>query len=480
MEIRSMMMEEKEYSEMNAGKGADGSFADVYSDIGAEISSAIASAYSPELFTGDPFAEIKRLHAKNLQLQEYVDRIFGISSAIIYILDANGRFIFVNRAVEEILNFSTEEMIGKHFSFILPPEEYERVSREVVLPRIAGLVTGADMAPKLFDERRRWMRRTRNMEVRLMTRRHGDFRIMVGDVTGIVDVEGAYCIHDGTDTPQPGGKREVFLGSQGVIFDITKYKRAELERLELQKRLFQIQKMDAVGKLSGRVAHDLNNKLGSIIGTVEVIKQCVGAATDDERLSAYLDTILTASKHAAELSRKLSDFSRRGESPFEKLDMHKLLGGVMSFVESIASGNVSVHKILLAKQATVTGSETMLQNAMLNLVVNAFEAMRHGGGVLTIETSDVTVDAPRTLAFNSSLKPGSYLLVSVEDTGEGMSDEVKKRLFEPFFTTNNEIGVGLGLVSFRECIRNHGGVIDLRSEIGNGSRFDIYFPHRAE
>jgi PAS domain S-box-containing protein len=443
---------------------------DIGDDTGAEGTAGL-------LFTGDPFAEMERLRVKNLQLQEYLDRIFGISSAIIYILDANGHFIFVNRAVEEILNFSTEEMIGKHFSFILPPEEYERVSREVVLPRIAGLVTGTELAPKLFDERRRGARRTRNMEVRLMTRRSGDFRIMAGDVTGIVDVEGAYCIPEGGEAPQSRDNREVFLGSQGVIFDITKYKRTELERLELQKRLFQIQKMDAIGKLSGRVAHDLNNKLGSIIGTVEVIKQCMGTAAGDMRLPVYLDTILAASKHAAELSGKLSNFSRRGESSFEELDFHRVIGGVMSFVESVASGNISVHKILLAKRPTVIGSETMLQNALLNLVVNAFEAMRHGGGVLTIETSDVTVETPRQLALHSSLKPGSYLLVSVEDTGEGMSDEVRKRLFEPFFTTNSEKGVGLGLVSVRECVRNHGGLIDLHSEIGNGSRFDIYLPH---
>jgi PAS domain S-box-containing protein len=468
-------MEEDDFFGANADGDIERDIADIVSGVG-DISSAVASVYSSESFAGDPFAEIERLRVKNLQLQEYVDRIFGISSAIIYILDANGRFIFVNRAVEEILNFSTEEIIGKHFSFILPPEEYERVSREVVLPRIAGLATGPETAPKLFDERRRGARRTRNLEVRLMTRRPGDFRTMAGDVTGIVDVEGAYSIQESSDIH---GKREVFLGSQGVIFDITKYKRAELERLELQKRLFQIQKMDAVGKLSGRVAHDLNNKLGSIIGTVEVIKQCLDTGSGDANLSAYLDTILAASKHAADLSRKLSDLSRRGESPAEVLDFHKLISGVMSFVESMASGNISVHKILLAKRATIVGSETMLQNAMLNLIVNSFEAMRRGGGVLKIETSDVTVDAPRTLALNSSLKPGSYLLVSVEDTGEGMSDEVKKRLFEPFFTTNDG-GVGLGLVSFRECIRHHGGVIDLYSEIGSGSRFDVYFPHRTE
>jgi signal transduction histidine kinase len=99
--------------------------------------------------------------------------------------------------------------------------------------------------------------------------------------------------------------------------------------------------------------------------------------------------------------------------------------------------------------------------------------------VLTIETSDVTVETPKAIAFGLTLKPGSYLLVSVEDTGEGMSEEVKKRLFEPFFTTDNEKGLGLGLVSVRECIRNHNAVMDLQSEVGNGARFDIYFPHHG-
>jgi PAS domain S-box-containing protein len=419
------------------------------------------------------FDEIRRLSAKNDYLQECLDRIFGINSAIIYILDANGRFIFVNRAVEELLNFSTEELIGKHFSFILPPEEYERVSREVVLPRIAGRAIGIDGPPKFFDERRRGSRRTRNLEVRLMTRRSEDFRVAAGSVTGIVEVEGAYCLADESDVA--AGKKETFLGSQGIIFDITKYKKAEVERLELHKRLFQIQKMDAVGKLSGRVAHDLNNKLGSIIGTVEIIKQEIGVAVP-QTMTMYLDTILSASIHAAELSNRLSALSRKGESPFEKLNFHDLIKDVMDFVGSIANSNISVHKILLAKCPVITGSETMLLNSMLNLIVNAFEAMKNGGGVLTIETSDITVETPTKTSFNTTLNIGEYLLVSVQDTGVGMNDEVKKRLFEPFFTTDSEKGLGLGLASIRECIRSHGGTISMKSDVGKGSKFDIYFP----
>ncbi|MDR2579182.1 MAG: PAS domain S-box protein [Chitinispirillales bacterium] len=418
------------------------------------------------------FSEMRRLTAENSHLQEYLDRIAGITSAIIYILDANGRFIFVNRGVEDILNFSPEELIGKHFSFILPPEEYERVSREAVLPRIAGRVIGSDSAPKLFDERRRGPRRTRNMEVRLMMRCPDDYRVMAGSITGVVEVEGAYSLGENMAS---GGSKETFLGSQGVIFDITKYKEAELDRLDLHKRLFQIQKTDAIGKLSGKIAHDLNNKLGSIIGTAEIMKQCLHT-TDPQTLSMYIDTILSASKHAADLSNRLSEFSRKGESPFERLDFHNLLDRVMEYAETIGNGNVSIHKILLSKQPIIIGSETILQNAMLNLVMNAFEAMNGNGGALTIETNDVTIKTPTKTVFLSLLVPGDYLLVSVGDTGVGMDDEVKKRLFEPFFTTHSEKGFGLGLVSIRECIRNHGGIINMESDVGKGSRFDIYFP----
>jgi len=288
--------------------------------------------------------EVYRLREEKRRLQDYLDRIFGISSAIVYILDANGHFTFVNRAVEDILNFSTEELIGKHFSFILPPEEYERVSREAVLPRIAGQATGTADAPKLFNERRTGARRTRNMEVRLMTRRPNDYRVMIGDVTGIVEVEGAYTLKD---TPAADTEKGVFLGSQGVIFDITKYKQAESERLELHKRLFQIQKNDAIGKLAGKVAHDINNKLGSIIGTAEVLRQEIERPDGNRRIMlACMDTLLLASKHAAEISDRLTKYSRRGESAFVLLNFHDLLSGVMDFAKSIASGNISVHKIL--------------------------------------------------------------------------------------------------------------------------------------
>ncbi|MFP4014484.1 MAG: two-component system sensor histidine kinase NtrB [Chitinispirillaceae bacterium] len=415
--------------------------------------------------------KLRQLHDKTDRLQEHLDRIGDISSAIIYVLDQEGCFTFVNRAVEEILKFSPDELIGRHFSTIMTREEFERVSRNTVLPRIAGQVTGISNAPKLFDERRTGNRRTKNMEIKLLTKKSDDVRILIGDVAGIVEVEGAY----GGRKKCMNSKSETFLGSQGVIFDITKYKKAERERLELQRRLFEVQKMDAIGKLAGKVAHDLNNKLGSIIGSAEILRQDFDKFGDNH--SMYLDTILSASKHAAELSNRLLEFSRKGESGYANVNVHELIDNVMEFVKPVMEENISVHRILLSQNSVIMGCSSQLQNALLNLVLNACEAIGKGGGILTVETTDVLVDGDMECSHSFPINPGEYMMITIQDTGVGMNEEVKRRLFEPFFTTKSVgKGIGLGLVSVRDCVRNHGGFINVESEIGKGSRFEVYLP----
>lgn len=416
--------------------------------------------------------ELQKARNENTLLQERLDRIAEITAAIIYILDVDGHFTFINRAVDDILHYAPDELIGKHFSTIMSQEEYERVSRMLVLPRFKGKTVGSDKSPKLFDERRTGERRTRNLEVQLLTKERDGVRILVGDVTGIVAVEGAYDPRkiDGHANMLTG-----FLGSQGVIFDITKYKKVQKERMEFQRRLFETQKLDAVGRLAGKVAHDLNNKLSSIIGSAEIIQQ--EFSKDNTDLNLYTGTILSASKHAVELSSRLMEFSRRDDHVVAGVNLHELIDRIVELIRNTEAPTIRVTKRYHAEETMVQGSQVSLQNAIMNIATNACDAMEAHGGDLIFETRIVAVDKQFVAVHPFAKDQKNLVLLSISDTGPGMDKTVMNRAFEPFFTTKAvDGGLGLGLASVRDCMKTHGGCVKVSSEPGKGSRFELYFP----
>jgi two-component system, cell cycle sensor histidine kinase and response regulator CckA len=416
--------------------------------------------------------ELQKARTENAMLQERLDRIAEISAAIIYILDIDGHFTFINRAVDDILHYAPDELIGKHFSTIMPQEEYERVSRMLVLPKFRGKTVGLEQSPKLFDERRTGERRTRNLEVQLLTKEHDGVRILVGDVTGIVAVEGAY---DSRKIDGHSNMLNGFLGSQGVIFDITKYKKVQKERMEFQRRLFETQKLDAVGRLAGKVAHDMNNKLGSIIGSAEMIQQDFSGGNAD--LAMYADTILSASKHAAELSSRLLEFSRRDDHVVADVNLHELIDRIVELIRNTEVPAIRATKHYHVEAAMVRGNQVGLQNAIMNIATNACDAMEALGGELRFETRMVDVDKQFLEAHSFARDQKALVLLSITDTGPGMDKIVMNRVFEPFFTTKAvDGGLGLGLASVRDCLKTHGGCVEVASEPGKGSRFDLYFP----
>ncbi|KMQ52406.1 PAS/PAC sensor hybrid histidine kinase [Chitinispirillum alkaliphilum] len=415
--------------------------------------------------------ELDQIRSDNSALKDRLDRISGITTAIIYVLDTDGKFTYVNQAVESILKFKPQDLLGQHFSTIMPKAEYEKVARSHVLPVFHGKVTGGKQSPRLFDERRTGERRTRNLEVKLYTKNNDDVKILVGDVTGIVDVEGAY--RSGISVVN---KSEGFIGSQGIIFDITKYKKAERERLVLQKSLFEAQKMDAIGKLAGKVAHDLNNKLGSIIGSAEMLKQDYGLV--NKELTMYIETILSASRHAANLSGKLLEFSYKADNNCQNVDMHNLADNVLGFIRPTIEESIIINKKYHSVNPIVTGSISQLQNALLNLIVNACDAMSITGGMLTVQTDDITVEEKIKCISGFYAKPGNYLRISVQDTGTGIDEKIFNRIFEPFFTTKTEGKfIGLGLPGVRDCVRYLGGFIQVESKCAKGSVFKIHLPN---
>jgi nitrogen-specific signal transduction histidine kinase len=182
-------------------------------------------------------------------------------------------------------------------------------------------------------------------------------------------------------------KAAAFVGSQGLIFDITRYKQAEKERLEIQRRLLEMQKMDALGRLAEGIAHDFNNKLGTILGCAEMIKQ-----GNSSEMDIYINPIISASKHAADLTGKLLLFARNSNPQVEDVNINALVLNVVHLLEHTVDKRISIHHSFHPQTPAVHGDVKQIQSAILNIAMNACEALPEGGKLL-FETSVSACDA---------------------------------------------------------------------------------------
>jgi len=258
------------------------------------------------------------------------------------------------------------------------------------------------------------------------------------------------------------------LRSAGVAMDITGQK-------DLEEQYRQAQKLESIGGLAAGIAHDFNNLLTIVSGYSELLAaRLVGdaAATDD------LDEIRRAGASATALTRQLLAFSRRQILAPRVVDLNTILTDCQKMVRRLVEANVRIDLRLADNLSRVTVDAGQIEQVLLNLVINARDAMP-GGGVVTIETKNAVLDEPYTRTHRD-VQPGSYVLWSIRDTGGGMSPEVQARLFEPFFTTKERgHGTGLGLATVYGIVRQSGGHISVHSEIGVGTTFKIYLPVAA-
>jgi PAS domain S-box-containing protein len=264
------------------------------------------------------------------------------------------------------------------------------------------------------------------------------------------------------------GGRRFYLS---VTRDITEQKAAAAEQERLGSALRQSEKLSAIGQLAGGVAHDFNNQLTAVLGAAEELVESVSSAQQREMAR----DILVAATRSAELTRKLLSFARRGQAQRMPVDVHALVAEVCAVLRRSIDRRISVSTRLTAPAAVVLGDSAELQNALLNLALNARDAMP-AGGRLSIETQSAWISAEDSGTL-FGLAPGRYLQVAVSDTGIGMPREVQARLFEPFFTTKPlGQGTGMGLASVYGAVRAHGGNISVYSEPGKGSSFRLYLP----
>jgi len=256
------------------------------------------------------------------------------------------------------------------------------------------------------------------------------------------------------------------------IRDITERKRAEEQRKKLERQLQVSQKMEAIGSLAGGVAHDFNNLLSVILSYTEFAMQ---ALREGDPLKADLLEVKKAGDRAAVLTRQLLAFGRKQLLQPVPLNLNHVAEGVEKMLRRILGEDIDYVQVLAPDLGVVRADPGQIEQVLMNLVVNARDAMPEGGK-LTIETSNVDIDEEYA-AHHVGVKPGSYVRLAVTDTGCGMDDQTKTQLYEPFFTTKEKgKGTGLGLSTVYGIVKQSGGNIWVYSELGLGTTFKIYLP----
>jgi len=362
------------------------------------------------------------------------------SPDLIYQLDPEGRFTFVNQAAERLLGYTPQELVGRNYTAIVHEEDQLR-------------------SRFLFNERRTKERATNETEIRLICKPDPDASRQIPDRFITVELKATGMYED--DTKDRGKKR--FIGTYGVARDVS-------YRKQLESHLYHSQKMEAIGTLAGGIAHDFNNLLMGIQGYASLM---LADTKPDHKNHARLMNVEQHIQCGAELTRQLLGFAKDGKYDMKPTDMNHLIKKTASMFGR-AKKEIKIRLKCESDLWTTTVDQGQLKQVLLNLYVNAWQAMPDGGDI-SISTANVQLNAKS--AKNLGLQEGRHIKLSVTDTGIGMEDSVQRRIFEPFFTTKERTrGTGLGLASAYGIINNHKGGIKVISRKGYGTTFVIYLP----
>lgn len=257
-----------------------------------------------------------------------------------------------------------------------------------------------------------------------------------------------------------------------LSLDISEQKRSARELAKLEQQLRQAQKLEAVGRLAGGVAHDFNNLLSVILSYSGLL---LDDLSEGQTMHAEIEEIDRAGQRARQLTRQLLAFSRQRVAEPRVIDPAQVISGMHGMLTRLLGAGVELAVLSRAPVGTIRVDPGSVEQVLLNLVVNARDAMPEGGK-LTVETRNVDLDAGYA-DTHFDVKPGRYVMIAVTDAGEGMDAETQSRMFEPFFTTKDvSKGTGLGLSTVYGLVKQNGGHIWVYSEVGSGTTFKIYFP----
>jgi nitrogen-specific signal transduction histidine kinase/ActR/RegA family two-component response regulator len=249
------------------------------------------------------------------------------------------------------------------------------------------------------------------------------------------------------------------------------------ERNQIEQQLRQAQKLESLGTLAGGIAHDFNNILAAIIGFSEMAKEDTPAGTKAQR---HLDRIYTAGLRGRDLVRQILTFARQAEQEKKPLQLSSIVNESLKLLRASIPSTVDIRFTVKTESGVVLADSTQMQQMIMNLCTNGAFAMREKPGTLTIDIADFSFLAPSDAPV-TQMKPGSFIKLSVSDTGQGIPPETIDRIFDPFFTTKTRgEGTGLGLSVVLGIVESHGGAITVSSEVGKGATFTVYLPKLFE
>ena len=263
------------------------------------------------------------------------------------------------------------------------------------------------------------------------------------------------------------------LLGQGVVIsqDITEQLRLQKDKETFESQYYQAQKVEAIGRLAGGVAHDLNNLLSPIIGYGEIL---LLDSKHDDKTRESISQIVKAGLRARDLVSQLLAFSRKQTLEYKPVDLNATITGFEKLIRRTIREDIEIEIILAPSVRTIQADTGQIEQVIMNLVVNAQDAMPDGGK-LTIETGEVFLDEEYT-NVHRGVKPGEYAVLAISDTGHGIDTETREKIFDPFFSTKGENGTGLGLATVYGIVTQHGGNILIYSEPDHGTTFKVYLP----
>jgi nitrogen-specific signal transduction histidine kinase/ActR/RegA family two-component response regulator len=260
----------------------------------------------------------------------------------------------------------------------------------------------------------------------------------------------------------------------GTHTDITDLRQAGAQQRALEAQLRESQKMEAIGTLAGGVAHDFNNLLAAILGNLVLAREDVG---EHHPAQESLTEISRAAIRARQLVQQILTFSRRQTQEMQRQPLTPLVEEALGLMRSLLPAGIKLVARLPSATLPVVADATQMQQVLMNLCTNAWQAMEGRSGDVTVALREVRLDAAQALLLGDDLPSGAYACLSVADNGPGMDTDIQRRIFEPFFTTKAPgAGTGLGLAVVHGIVKTHHGAIALASRPGEGARFDVYLP----